>query len=130
MAGQVDVKSIDTLAFVKGALAAFAHEAGQAISEMELQGQRGIDWVTVERAAHWKAELRRRSDVVNQAIKDLEHCRTYKKVGDNTPSCIEEKKALAKARRRLEVAEEKAARLLPRRPTLMALTPVFSLSTP
>lgn len=109
MAGQVDVKSIDTLAFVKGALAAFAHEAGQAISEMELQGQRGIDWVTVERAAHWKAELRRRSDVVNQAIKDLEHCRTYKKVGNNTPSCIEEKKALAKARRRLEVAEEKAA---------------------
>lgn len=108
MAGQVDVKSIDTLAFVKGALAAFAHEAGQAISEMELQGQRGIDWVTVERAAHWKAELRRRSDVVNQAIKDLEHCRTFKKVGDNTPSCIEEKKALDKARQRLARAEQKA----------------------
>ena len=108
MAEQVDVRSIDTLAFVKGALAAFAHEAGQAISEMELQGQRGIDWVTVERAAYWKAEIRRRSDVVNQAMKDLEHCRTFKKVGDNTPSCVEEKKALAKARRRLEIAEEKA----------------------
>ncbi|GDX96432.1 hypothetical protein LBMAG47_20970 [Planctomycetia bacterium] len=108
MAEQVDVRSIDTLAFVKGALAAFAHEAGQAISEMELQGQRGIDWVTVERAAYWKAEIRRRSDVVNQAMKDLEHCRTFKKVGDNTPSCVEEKKVLAKARRRLEIAEEKA----------------------
>lgn len=108
MAEQIDVRSIDTLAFVKGALAAFAHEAGQAISEMELQGQRGIDWVTVERAAYWKAEIRRRSDAVNQAIKDLEHCRTFKKVGDNTPSCVEEKKALAKARRKLEIAEEKA----------------------
>jgi hypothetical protein len=62
----------------------------------------------VERAAYWKAEIRRRSDVVNQAMKDLEHCRTFKKVGDNTPSCVEEKKALAKARRRLEIAEEKA----------------------
>lgn len=108
MAEQVDVRSIDTLAFVKGALAAFAHEAGQALAEMELQGQRGIDWVTVERAAYWKAEIRRRGDAVNQAIKDLEHCRTFKKVGDNAPSCVEEKKALAKARRRLEIAEEKA----------------------
>ena len=108
MAEQVDVRSIDTLAFVKVALVAFAHEAGQAISEMELQGQRGIDWVTVERAAYWKAEIRRRSDAVNQAMKDLEHCRTFKKVGDNTPSCVEEKKARAKARRKLEVAEEKA----------------------
>ncbi|MFN9370017.1 MAG: hypothetical protein ACK6CT_14835 [Planctomycetia bacterium] len=108
MAEQVDVRSIDTLAFVKGALAAFAHEAGQALAEMELQGQRGIDWVTVERAASWKAEIRRRGDAVNQAIKDLEHCRTFKKVGDNAPSCVEEKKALAKARRRLEIAEEKA----------------------
>lgn len=108
MAEQVDVRSIDTLAFVKGALAAFAHEAGQAVSEMELQGQRGVEWVTVDRAAHWKAEIRRRADAVNQAMKDLEHCRTFKKVGDNTPSCVEEKKALAKARRRLEIAEEKA----------------------
>jgi hypothetical protein len=108
LAEQVDVRSIDTLAFVKGALAAFAHEAGQALAEMELQGQRGIDWVTVERAAYWKAEIRRRGDAVNQAIKDLEHCRTFKKVGDNAPSCVEEKKALAKARRRLEIAEEKA----------------------
>jgi hypothetical protein len=45
---------------------------------------------------------------VNQAIKDLEYCKAYKKVGDNTPSCIEEKKALEKARKRLARAEEKA----------------------
>ena len=45
------------------------------------------------------------SDLVNKAIKDLEHCRTFKKVGDNTPSCIEEKKALEKARQRLSISE-------------------------
>jgi 16S rRNA (cytosine1402-N4)-methyltransferase len=48
------------------------------------------------------------ADLVNQAQKDLEHCRTYKKVGDNEPSCIEEKKALEKAKKKLAFAEEKA----------------------
>ena len=108
MSDQADVKSIDTLAFVKAAFAAFAHETNQAVSEIEIQGQRAVEWITVDRAAFWKAEIRRRSDIVNKAIKDLEHCRTFKKVGDNTPSCIEEKKALDKARRLLETAERKA----------------------
>ena len=108
MSDQADVKSIDTLAFVKGALAAFAHESGQAVSEVEIQGQRAVDWITVDQAAFWKAEVRRRTDLVNQARKDLEHCRTFKKVGDNAPSCIEEKKALEKAKQRLTHAEQKA----------------------
>jgi hypothetical protein len=108
MSEQADVKSIDTLAFVKAAFAAFMHETNQAVSEIEIQGQRAVDWITVDRAAHWKAEIRRRSDLVNKAIKDLEHCRTFKKVGDNTPSCVEEKKALDKARKLLEIAEQKA----------------------
>jgi len=108
MSGQADVKSIDTLAFVKAALISFAHETGQAISEVELEGRRGIDWITVDQAAYWKAEIRRAADLVNKAIKDLEHCRTFKKVGDNQPSCIEEKKALEKARARLARAEQKA----------------------
>jgi len=108
MSQQADVKSIDTLAFVRTAFAAFAHETGQALSEIEIQGQRGVEWICVDRAAHWKAEIRRMSDLVNKAIKDLEHCRTFKKVGDNTPSCIEEKKALEKARQKLARAEEKA----------------------
>jgi hypothetical protein len=105
---QADVKSIDTLAFVKTAFAAFAHESGQALAEIEIQGQRAVEYICVDRAAYWKAEIRRMSDVVNKAIKDLEHCRTFKKVGDNTPSCIEEKKALDKARQRLARAEQKA----------------------
>lgn len=109
MSDQADVKSIDTLAFVKAALASFAHEAGQALGEVELEGRRGVEYVTMERAAHWKTEVRRAGEAVNQAIKDLEYCRAFKKVGDNTPSCVEEKKNLDKARKRLEYAEQKEA---------------------
>ncbi|MFM7034951.1 MAG: hypothetical protein ACKOYJ_07180 [Planctomycetia bacterium] len=107
MSTQADVKSIDTLAFVKAAFAAFVHESGQSISEIELQAQRAVDWITVDQAGHWKAETRRAADTVTKAIKDLEHCRAFKKVGDNQPSCIEEKKALEKARKRLEYVEQK-----------------------
>jgi hypothetical protein len=108
MSSQADVKSLDTLSFVKAALASYAHETGQAIAEVELEGRRAVDYITVDMAAHWKAEVRRCNDLVNHAIKDLEHCKAFKKVGDNTPSCIEEKKALAKAKARLEQAERKA----------------------
>jgi len=108
MSDQADVKSIDTLAFVKGALAGFVHDANQALAEVELQGQRAIDWICVDQAAYWKAEIRRAADQVNQAMKDLEHCRTFKKTGDSTPACVEEKKALDKAKQRLARAEAKA----------------------
>lgn len=108
MSTQADVKSIDTITFVKTALAAFAHETGQGITEVEMQAQRIIDWICVDQAAYWKTEVRRASDGVNQAMKDLQHCRTYKKVGDTEPACAEEKKALEKAKKKLARAERKA----------------------
>ena len=107
MSTQADIKSIDTLSLVKLAMITYAHDSSQALAEIEVEGQRGIDWITVDRAAFWKAEMRRAADGVNQAIKDLEHCRTYKKVGDNAPACAEEKKNLEKARKKLQRAEEK-----------------------
>ena len=39
MSTQADVKSLDTLSFVKAALASYAHETGQAIAEVELEGR-------------------------------------------------------------------------------------------
>jgi hypothetical protein len=107
MSTQADIKSIDTLSLVKLALISYAHDSSQALADIEIEGQRGIDWITVDRAAYWKAQMRRAADGVNQAIKDLEHCRAYKKVGDNAPSCAEEKKNLEKARKRLQRTEEK-----------------------
>ncbi len=108
MSTQADVKSIDTLAFMKAAFGVFGHDSGQALAEVEIQGQRAVEWITVDQAAFWKAETRRMTELVNKAIKDLEYCRAFKKVGNNQPSCIEEKKALEKAKQRLARAEQKA----------------------
>ena len=46
MSTQADIKSIDTLSFVKLALVTYAHDSGQALAEIEVEGQRGIDWIT------------------------------------------------------------------------------------
>ena len=108
MSTQADVKSIDTLAFMKAVFASFAHESGQALSECEIQGARAVDWICVDQAGFWKAECRRMTELVNKAVKDLEYCKAFKKVGNNQPSCIEEKKALEKAKQRLARAEQKA----------------------
>ena len=67
-----------------------------------------MDWICVDQAAFWKAECRRMTELVNKAVKDLEYCKAFKKVGNNQPSCIEEKKALEKAKQRLARAEQKA----------------------
>jgi len=107
MSTQAEVKSIDTLAFVKAAMVAFGHETGQSLAEVEMQAQRIVDWICIEQAAYWKTEVRKAADGVNQAMRELQHCRTYKKVGNNEPSCIEEKKALEKAKKKLARAEEK-----------------------
>ena len=53
MSGQADVKSLDTLAWVKAALAAYAHETNQGLSEVELDGRRAVDYLTVDRAGYW-----------------------------------------------------------------------------
>jgi len=107
MSTQADVKSIDTIAFVKTALTSFAQETSQGVTEVEMQAQRMVDWICHDQAAYWKTEVRRAADQVNQAMKDLQHCRTYKKVGNNEPACAEEKKALEKAKKRLARAEQK-----------------------
>jgi len=108
MSTQADVKSIDTVAFVKAALASFGHDAGQGVGEVEMQAQRVVDWICVDQAAYWKTEVRRAAEGVNQAMKDLQNCRTYKKVGNNEPPCMEEKKALERAKQKLARAEAKA----------------------
>lgn len=108
MSTQAEVKSVETLAFVKAAMTAFGHETGQSLAEVEMQAQRIVDWICIDQAVYWKTEVRRAADGVNQAMKDLQHCRTFKKVGNNEPSCIEEKKALEKAKQRLARAEAKA----------------------
>jgi hypothetical protein len=101
------ITDVAALADFRAALAEFALAASQALTDIQLELRRGLDWITNDRGVHWQSEVRRGADLVARAKDELVHSRTYKKVGDYTPSCIEEKKAVEMAKRRLEHAEQK-----------------------
>src|SRR5262245_15708731 len=101
------ITDVTALADFRAALAEFALAASQSLTDIQLELRRGLDWITGDRGVHWQSEARRSADLVARAKDELVHSRTYKKVGDYTPSCIEEKKAVEMAKRRLEHAEQK-----------------------
>ncbi|HTQ38307.1 MAG TPA: hypothetical protein VMJ32_04730 [Pirellulales bacterium] len=85
----------------------FAGAVRRALTDIQLEVRRAMDWITVEQPGHWQAEVRRGYDAVARAKDELAHARTYKQIGDYIPSCDDEKKAVEMAKHRLEHAEEK-----------------------
>jgi hypothetical protein len=99
-----NVASIDDF---RVALAEFAVQVRQALTDLEMEIHRAMDWISVDRPAHWRGEVRRSGDLVARAKDELAHSRTFKRMGDFVPSCVEEKKAVDKAKQRLAHAEQK-----------------------
>jgi hypothetical protein len=88
-------------------LANFAVMVQQALIDLELESQRALDWITHDRAVHWKNEARRAAELLARAKDDLVNARTFKRVDNYVPACIDEKKQVELAKRRLEHAEAK-----------------------
>jgi hypothetical protein len=109
MNGGARVSSIDAVREFRAALVAFAHEAREALSSHELELRRSLQWLLEEQPQHWQQEIRRSDDAVTQARIELERRLNSRLPGGETPSCMEERKALARARARHDRAMEKAA---------------------
>lgn len=113
------VTSIEAVRDFKAALLIFCDEAKDALTSVDMETRRLIDWVQREQAAYWQHEIRRCQEEVAQAKADLFR-KKLPGIGGKEPDCIEEKKALRLAQMRLEEAEDKLAkcqqwaRLLPR----------------
>lgn len=101
------VNDLAVLADFRVALADFAGQVRRALTDVQLEVRRGMEWITVDRPAHWRYEARRSGEALAHAKDELAHARTYKQIGDYIPACIDEKKAVEKAKKRLEHAEEK-----------------------
>lgn len=103
------VTSLDVLRDFKAALAEFAEQANQALSEAQSDVQRTIWWIQNDRHAHWQREIKKRTDKVAQAKAEL-----FKKQlesNDARTSAVVERKNLQKAQNALEEAEEKLRRV-------------------
>jgi chromosome segregation ATPase len=103
------VTSLDVLRDFKAALAEFAEQANQALSESQSDVQRTIWWIQNDRHSHWQREIKKRTDKLAQAKAEL-----FKKQlesNDTRTSAIVERKHVAKAQAALDEAEEKLRRV-------------------
>ena len=107
MPAAAKVISIDAVERMGTALRAFRAEAGSGLDDLQLEIQRGLQWIHHDRKEYWSAEVRRGEERVTQCRLQLQQAMTYRRVADHQPTCIDEKRALAAAKRRLQTAHEK-----------------------
>jgi hypothetical protein len=72
-----------------------------------MEARRAVEYISHDQAKLWHMETRRGQERVQAAKIAMHNAKTFKTVGDHTPSLIEEKKELEKQQRRLKHAEEK-----------------------
>jgi hypothetical protein len=101
------VTAIDVLTAQAAAIQSFIEEATSALDYLDHQVKRAQQWIGHDRKEYWRNEVRDGWDRVAQARAELERCLTFRKAGDHQPGCIDEKKALQRAQRRLQIAQDR-----------------------
>lgn len=108
---QANVKATDAIESVKAALAAFAKQSTDGLSEIDAEIRRTIEWIEHDRPKYWKERVRRAADAVGQAKAELHRCLSYAPSFQDRPSCSEQRAALKKAQAQLAYCEEKQERV-------------------
>lgn len=103
----VHVQSVAAIEQFRSATVSFQHESVQALGSVEAELRRFLQWLKFDQAQYWKHESRRSEERVAEAKNDLHRCQNATIDPHRTPSCLQEKKVLAAAKRRLEIAEER-----------------------
>ena len=101
------VTSIETVETLSAALRIFEEEVFAALGDVEMEVRRAAEWVRHDRKDFWKREVRRGWERVEEAKRQLEQARSFRRIDGNDSTCIEEQQALVRAKRRLETARKK-----------------------
>ena len=101
------VTSIAAVQRFGAALRCFQDEASRVLENLEMEIRRAVDWIQREQKEYWTRQLRCSEEQVQEAKLNLEGCRMFKRIGHHEPSCIEEKRALERAKRRFRLCREK-----------------------
>jgi hypothetical protein len=105
-----NVQSLAAIETVRTGLAKFRDELDQALSVVDIEKRRVLDWLEHDRPMYWRKAVRDAQDHVTEARAALHRCLMYP-VGDERPSCREERAALKKAEVQLAYCLEKSERL-------------------
>jgi hypothetical protein len=106
MSRSARVQSVDALRVFAAALRSFGEDAIVALSELEAEINRAIEWIRYEQKEYWGEQIRRAEAEVSEARLRLERKQMLQEPGDRR-SFWEEKKALEVAKRRLALGRKK-----------------------
>jgi len=104
---QARVESVDAIKNFRRAWLKFAEAANVALTEAEADAMSTLRWLETEQRSWWQNQVRKTTDLVSRCDEALRHKKIFKDASGRTPSAVDEEKALAKAKRMKEIAEEK-----------------------
>ncbi len=105
--GRARLTRIDAVQEMAAAVDAFRNEAIAALENLDMEVRRALEWIHHDRHDHWNHQVRRGWERITEARVQLQQAMTARRIGEHDPACIDEKKALARAKQRLETAQEK-----------------------
>jgi hypothetical protein len=103
------VDAVEALKDFRVWLCKSADVAQAGLDEAEGEIQRTIIWLKQEQHTFWKGQVRKRAELVIRAKLELKRKQEQKTPLGGRYSCVDERRALAVAQRRLEEAERKLA---------------------
>ena len=77
------------------------------LDDCRSRSQRALEWIHHDRKDYWAEELRRSWEGLSPARIQLQQAQVSRRIAGHEPACIDEKRALERAKRRLETAEQK-----------------------
>ena len=98
--GQARLTRTDAAGEMAAAVDAFRNEATAAIEGLDMEIRRALEWIHHDRREHWEHEVRRGWERITEARVQLQQAMTARRIGNHDPACIDEKKALARAKQR------------------------------
>ncbi|HWL08989.1 MAG TPA: hypothetical protein VNQ76_11310 [Planctomicrobium sp.] len=99
------VRDLQSIRDFRAKLIGFAEEVESVLQSLQTESQRAFEWVEHDRPQYWAIQQRKAFDLLAATRTALTTCQ-MRTVGGRRSSCIEEKVAFDKAKRRLQQTQE------------------------
>jgi hypothetical protein len=106
---QVNVSSIAALRRFQRALREFGEALQDVLAALQIESQRTVDWIQVDRMTYWPQQIRLAEETLNESLNRLQ-LKQLTLDGRDRPACSEERDAVYHARRRLRYSEQQWTR--------------------
>jgi hypothetical protein len=100
-----NIRDIEALHNFRAKLMRFAEEVDGSLQTLHLETRRAIEWIEFDCPHYWTAQMRKSFDLVASTRTALTTCQ-MRTVAGRRSSCIEEKVAYDRAKRRLQHCQE------------------------